>query len=157
MQLSDKADALVAPKPVVDTLGPCKRHPEATEIAFYVISTAMVCFLLSASFPLVLSCIGAANRMWAKKAARQMPAMPAETEEKEETEMRPWARSRKYGVAAAAAAAEKEDKKECVVNVLENEDQDIIKETKAPQTDEIEVAEKTDTKEDDGVKKDGEV
>ena len=154
MQLSDKADALVAPKPVVDTLGPCTRHPEATEIAFYVISTAMVCFLLSASFPLVLSCIGAANRMWAKKAARQMPA---ETEEKEETEMRPWARSRKYGVAAAAAAAEKEDKKECVVNVLENEDQDIIKETKAPQTDEIEVAEKTDTKEDDGVKKDGEI
>ena len=151
MQLKDRADALVAPKPNADTLGPCKRHPEATEIAFYVISTAMVCFVASAAFPLVLSCIGAANRMWAKKTARQTPV---ETREEEGTEMKPWARVRKYGVAAASAAAAKEDKKECfVVDVHETEDQDAIKEAKASQTeDEIEDVEKTGTKEDDAEK-----
>ena len=164
MQLGSKADALVAPKPNLDALGPCKRHPEDTEIAFFVISTAMVCFLLATALPLILSCEGAINRLLAKKPIPTERSIVAKEGETEMPEMRPWACARKYGLATSSAAAVKENIGESfVVNVhetLETEDQDKTstnQEVRAPLAgDKINGNKENDVKE-DGAKKEDKV
>ena len=91
---------MVLPQPNEDAIGPSKRHPEATEIAFYKIMTAMVCFVAAAVFPLVMSRI----QMLAKKVAEPIAVEKDAVAEEEGVEMKPWARSRSLlGVAGYMA------------------------------------------------------
>jgi hypothetical protein len=112
------ADALVEPKMQADTIGPCRRHPEATEIAFYVIITALVCFVVSASFPLVMSCVGAVQRRMAKKVSTvaKRDVTPPSVELRSFTQ-----RPRFYDLAAAAAAAGFKENENVVIDVHEED------------------------------------
>ena len=67
--------------------GPCTLHPEATEIALYVLLTLLVCYILFSAFPLLMACQGARDRREAKKTSRQM-AYELEGEEEEGVELK---------------------------------------------------------------------
>ena len=67
--------------------GPCTLHPEATEIALYVLLTLFASYVLFSAFPLLMSCQGARDRQEAKKASAQM-AYELEREEGAEVELK---------------------------------------------------------------------
>ena len=77
--------------------GPCTLHPEATEIALYVLLTLFVCYVLFSAFPLLMSCQGAKDRREAKKASTRM-AYELEREEGAEVELKSFKPSARFFV-----------------------------------------------------------